>query len=87
MHFFILHLTFIPLIPPPPPTMLFFERITCSNGKISRAQQFQVSHRQENIVLGEVGARVRCKDEEVERTMDFHHFFVSIPRTFGDYWS
>ena len=31
--------------------------------------------------------RVRCKDEEVERTMAFHHISVSVPRTFGDYCS
>ena len=44
-----------------------------------------MSHRRNNIVLGGVGVRVRCKDEEVERTMVFHHIFASVPRTFGDY--
>ena len=44
-----------------------------------------MSHRQNNIVLGGVGVGVRCKDEEIERTMVFHHIFVSVPRTFGDY--
>ena len=34
-----------------------------------------------------MGVRVQCKDEEVERTMVFHHILVSIPRTFGDYFS
>ena len=33
-----------------------------------------MSQRRSNIVLGGVGVRVRCKDEEVERTMVFHHF-------------
>ena len=65
--------------------MLFFARSTCGNGKISRAQQCLVSHRRKNIVLGEVRVRVRCKDEEVERTMVFHHIFVSVPRTSCDY--
>ena len=32
-----------------------------------------------------MGACVQCKDEEDERTMVFHHIFVSVPRTFGDY--
>ena len=32
-------------------------------------------HRRKNIVLGGVGVRVRRKDEEVERTMVFHHIF------------
>ena len=44
-----------------------------------------MSHRRNNIVLGGVGVRIRYKDEEVERTMVFHHIFVSVPRTFGDY--
>ena len=44
-----------------------------------------MSHRRNNIVLGGVGVRVLRKDEEVERTMVFHHIFVSVPRTFGDY--
>ena len=46
-----------------------------------------MSHRGKNIVLGGVGVRIRCKDEEVERNMVFHHFFVSVQRTFGDYCS
>ena len=29
--------------------------------------------------------RVKLKDEEVGRSMVFNHFFVSVPRTFGDY--
>ena len=82
LHFFILHLTFIPLLPP---NNVVFVRSTCGNGKISRAQQCVVSHRRNNSVLGEVGVRVRYKDEEVERTMVFYHIFVSVPRTFGDY--
>ena len=47
-----------------------------------------VSHRRNNIVLGGVGVRVLRKDvdEEVERTMVFHHIFVSVSRTFGDYY-
>ena len=44
-----------------------------------------MSHRRNNIVLEGVGERVRCKDEEVERTIVFHHIFASVPRTFGDY--
>ena len=44
-----------------------------------------MSHRQNNIVLGGVGVRVRCKAEEVERTMVFDHIFAKVPRTFGDY--
>ena len=44
-----------------------------------------MSHRRKNIVLEGVEVRVRCKDEEVERTMVFHHILVSVPRTFGDY--
>ena len=71
--------------PPPPQTMLFFVRSTCGNGKILCAQQSPVSHRRNNIVLGRVGVRVRCKDEEVERTMVFHHIFVTVPRIFGNY--
>ena len=32
-----------------------------------------------------MGVGARCKDEEFERIMVFHHFFsVSVPRTFGD---
>ena len=68
-----------------PQTMLFFVRSTCGSGKISRAQQQLVSHRRNNIVLGGVGVRVLRKDEEIERTKVFHHIFVSVPRTFGDY--
>ena len=44
-----------------------------------------MSYRRKNIVLEGAGVRVRCKDEEVERTMVFHHILVSVPRTFGDY--
>ena len=45
-----------------------------------------MSHRRNDIVLGGVGGvRVLRKDEEVERTKVFHHIFVSVPRTFGDY--
>ena len=51
--------------------MLFFRR---NNGKISRAQQFQVSHRRNNIVQGEVRVCLSCKDEEVKRNMAFHNF-------------
>ena len=54
---------------------------------MSRAQQSLMSHRRNNIVLGGVGVRVWCKDEEVERIKVFHHIFVSVPRTFGDYYS
>ena len=43
----------------------------------SRAKQ---SHTRNNIVPEGVGVRVRCKNEEVERTMILHPFFVSIPR-------
>ena len=32
-----------------------------------------------------MGVRVLRKDEEVESTKVFHHIFVSVPRTFGDY--
>ena len=65
--------------------MLFFVRSTCGSGEISRAQQRLVSRRWNNIVLGGVGVRVLRKDEEIERTKVFHHIFVSVPRTFGDY--
>ena len=78
-HFFILHLTSIPSSP-----NVVLARSTCGNGKISHAKQCLVSHRRNNIVLGGVGVRVRCKDEEVERTMVFCHIFVSVPRTFAD---
>ena len=44
-----------------------------------------MSHRRKNIVLEGAGVRVRCKDEEVERTLVPHHILVSVPRTFGDY--
>ena len=71
--------------PSSPQTMLFFIRSTCGSGKISRAQQWLVSHRRNNIVLGGVGVRVLRKDEEIERTKVFHHIFVSVTRTFGDY--
>ena len=54
--------------------MLFFVRSTCGSGKISRAQQRQVSHRRNKIILGGVGVRLRCKDEEVEMNMVYHHF-------------
>ena len=37
------------------------------------------------LFWGEWGVRVRCRDEEVERTMVFHHIFVSVPRTFSNY--
>ena len=67
--------------------MLFFVRSTCGSGNISRAQQWLVSHRRNNIVFGGVGVRVLRKDVEVERTMVFHHIFVSVPMTFGDYCS
>ena len=67
--------------------MSFFVSSTCGSGKISRAQQRLVSHRRNNIVLGGVGVRVLRKDEEIERTKLFHHIFVSVPRTFGDYCS
>ena len=73
--------------PSSPQTMLFFVRSTCGSGKISRAQQRLVSHRRNNIVLGGVGVCVLRKDEEIERTKVFHHIFVSVPRTFGDYCS
>ena len=75
-------LNFHPLLTP---NNVVFVRSTCSNGKIPHAQQCLVSHRRNNIVLGGVGVRVRCKDEEVERTMVFCHIFVSVPRTFSDY--
>ena len=45
---------------------------------MSRAQQCLMSHRRYNIVLGGVGVRIRCKDEEVEKTMVFHHIFVIV---------
>ena len=32
-----------------------------------------------------MGVRVLRKGKKVERTMVFHHIFVSVPRTFGDY--
>ena len=67
--------------------MLLFVRSTCGSGKISRAQQRLVSHRRNNIVLGGVRVRVLRKDEEIERIKVFHHIFVSVPRTFGDYCS
>ena len=44
-----------------------------------------MSHRPNNIVLGGVGVCVWCKDEGVEKTMVFHHLFVSAPMTFGNY--
>ena len=75
----------IKLSSPSSPQKMFFVRSTCGSGKISRAQQWLVSHRRNNIVLGGVGVRVLRKDEEVERTMVFHHIFVSVPRTFDDY--
>ena len=53
--------------------------------KISLARRCLVSHRRDNIVLGEVEVRVRCKDDEVERNMVSHLIFVSVPRSFGDY--
>ena len=31
-------------------------------------------HRRNSIVLRGVGVRARCKDEDVERNMGFHHF-------------
>ena len=65
--------------------MLFFVRSTCGSERISRVQRRLVSHRRNNIVLGGVGVRVLRKDEEIERTKVFHHIFVSVPRTFGDY--
>ena len=71
--------------PSSPQTMLFFVRSTCGSERISRAQRRLVSHRRNNIVLGGVGVRVLRKDEEIERTKVFHHIFVSVPRTFGDY--
>ena len=51
LHFFALHLTFIPLLPP---NNVIFVRSACGNGKISRAQRCLVSHRLNNIVLGGV---------------------------------
>ena len=45
--------------PSSPRTMLFFVRSTCGNGKISRAQQRQVSHRRNNIVLEGLKVHVR----------------------------
>ena len=53
--------------PPPPPSNVGFRRGTCSDGKISQ-QRLAVSIGK-SIVLGGVGVRVRCKDEEVERNM------------------
>ena len=44
-----------------------------------------MSHRRNSIVLGGVGVRVLRKGKEVERTIVFHHIFVSVPMTFGDY--
>ena len=57
--------------PPSPKRCCFFLE---EHGKFPRAQQCQVSHRRNNIVLGGVGIRVRRKYEEVERTMVFNHF-------------
>ena len=71
LHFFVLHLPFIPLLTP---NNVFSGRIICTNGKILHAQKRQVSHRRNNIVLGGWGVCVRGKDEEVERNMVFYHF-------------
>ena len=51
----------------------------------SRAQQSQMSRRPHNIVIGGMGVLVKRTDEEVERSMVFNHFFVGVPRTFGEY--
>ena len=32
-----------------------------------------------------MGVRVKRKDEEVERSMVYNHFFVCVPRTIGEY--
>ena len=70
-----MHLTFTPLLTQ---TMLVFGRCICNNGEIAHAQQHQMSRRRKNIVLGGVGVRVWCMDEEVKKNMVFYHFFVSV---------
>ena len=44
------------------------------------------SHRRNSIVQRGVGLRVRCNDGiHVRGICVFHHFLVSVPRTFVDY--
>ena len=65
--------------------MLFCGRSTCDTGVMSSVQQCQISRGPNNIVLEGMGVRVKLKDEEVERSMIFNHFYIGFPRTFGDY--
>ena len=65
--------------------MLFYGRSTCDTGLISLAQQRQMFRGPHNIVIGGMGVRVKRTNEEVERSMAFNHFYVGVPRTFGDY--
>ena len=67
--------------------MMLYGRSTCDTGLISRAQQRQMSCRPHNIVLGEMGVRVKGKDEEVERSVVFNHFLVGVSRTCSEYCS
>ena len=64
--------------------MLFYGRSTCDTGLISRAQKSQMSSGP-HIILGGMGVRVKRTDEEVERSMVFNHYFLGVPRTFGEY--
>ena len=61
----------------PPLSVRFF-----GEGRAS-GQPFQVSHRRNNVVLGRIRVRVRCKNESTERDMVFCLLFASVPRTLG----
>ena len=79
--FFFQHLTFI--ASPPPQTMLVFGRSTYSNGKFSRAQQRQVSHRWDSIVPRSVGGGA-CKMQELKRWEEYGFLsrFCKCPKDF-----
>ena len=46
-----------------------FAGSTNDHGKMSNSQKFQVCHRRNNIVLGRMKLRVRCRHKQVQWTM------------------